>query len=93
MTDDEKAQRCLVSGRVQGVFFRATTAERARELGIRRGWARNLPDGRVEVVAAGPPDALAELASWLWTGSPGSRVESVEVETYDGAVPDTFETA
>lgn len=93
MTTGEKAQRCLVAGRVQGVFFRATTAEAAEQLGVRGGWAKNLPDGRVEVVAAGSPEAVAELSAWLWTGSPGSRVESVEVETYDGSVPDGFRTA
>ena len=93
MTAQETAQRCLVSGKVQGVFFRATTAEQAERLGIRGGWAKNLPDGRVEVVAAGSPDAVAALAAWLWDGSPGARVDSVEVETYDGAVPDGFQTA
>lgn len=56
------AVRCLVSGRVQGVFYRATTAERARELGV-RGWAKNLADGRVEVVVAGAERDVAELAA------------------------------
>ena len=45
-------KKCLVGGRVQGVFYRATAARRARELGI-RGHARNLPDGHVEVLACG----------------------------------------
>lgn len=92
MTAAEKFQRCLVGGRVQGVFFRATTAEEAGRLGL-RGWAKNLPDGRVEVVAAGPPEALAELAEWLWTGSPGARVDSVQVEAYDAPVPGGFHVA
>ena len=48
--------RCLISGRVQGVFFRAATRNKAVELGL-RGRARNLPDGRVEVIACGPEDA------------------------------------
>lgn len=91
MTAADKTQRCIVTGRVQGVFFRATTADEAERLGL-RGWARNMPDGRVEVVASGAPDAVAELSSWLWTGSPGARVDSVEVEAFDGPVPERFET-
>ena len=71
------AARFLVSGRVQGVFSRASTRTRARELGL-RGHALNLPDGRVEVLAAGPPDALEALAEWLRQGPPGARVEAVE---------------
>ncbi|NLG58985.1 MAG: acylphosphatase [Gammaproteobacteria bacterium] len=71
------AARFLVSGRVQGVFFRASTRTRARELGL-RGHALNLPDGRVEVLAAGLPDALEALAEWLRQGPPGARVEAVE---------------
>lgn len=91
MTAAEKIQRYIVTGRVQGVFFRATTAAEAERLGL-KGWAKNLPDGRVEVVVAGPADALAELSEWLWSGSPGARVDSVEVEAFDGAVPDGFRT-
>jgi acylphosphatase len=69
--------RFLVSGVVQGVFFRASTAQRAHELGI-SGFARNLPDGRVEVVASGNEQALAELQNWLHQGPPSARVEAVE---------------
>ena len=71
------AARFLVSGRVQGVFFRATTRKRALELGL-RGHAINLPDGRVEVLAAGDADALETLAGWLWQGPPNAKVEGVE---------------
>lgn len=70
-------KRCLVGGRVQGVFYRATTARRARELGI-RGYARNLPDGRVEVLAVGDVDVVQAFIEWLWTGSTASKVTSVE---------------
>lgn len=91
----EVLRRCLVSGRVQGVFFRASTQARARELGL-RGYARNLPDGRVEVVARGEPDAVQALCDWLWLGSPGSRVADVEIEHLSADVPDAgldgFET-
>jgi acylphosphatase len=70
--------RCLVSGRVHGVFYRATAQQRAQELGL-RGYARNLPDGRVEVLACGEPAALEAFIGWLWTGSSASRVTAVEV--------------
>ena len=57
-------RRCLVSGKVQGVFYRASTAERARELGV-TGYAKNLPDGRVEVLACGDEAAVQQLLDWL----------------------------
>ena len=69
--------RFLVSGKVQGVWFRASTRERAEGLGL-RGHARNLDDGRVEVVAAGDAAALDQLAEWLWQGPPLARVDAVE---------------
>ncbi|HEU4626323.1 MAG TPA: acylphosphatase [Steroidobacteraceae bacterium] len=71
-------KKCIVGGRVQGVFYRATAANRARELGV-HGHAINLPDGRVEVLAHGEPSAVQTFVEWLWTGSSGSRVTSVEV--------------
>ncbi len=77
------AIRCVVGGRVQGVFFRASTVERARRLGL-AGWARNLPDGTVEVVAAGPHEALGELTQWLWQGPRLARVRSVAIEEWRG---------
>ena len=73
------ARLCRVSGRVQGVFFRASTRARAEVLGV-TGYARNLPDGRVEVMACGDEAAVAALCDWLWQGSPASSVTSVEVE-------------
>ncbi len=73
------ARRCFVSGRVQGVFFRATTATRARELGL-GGYAINLPDGRVEVLAVGEARAVDTLAQWLWQGSTMSEVSAVECQ-------------
>jgi acylphosphatase len=73
-----KCQRCFVAGRVQGVFYRGTAQRRARELEI-RGYARNLPDGRVEVVACGEDTAVETFVSWLWTGSTASKVTTVEV--------------
>lgn len=68
--------RCVVSGGVQGVWFRETTRSRAQELGL-SGTAVNLPDGTVEVTACGDEQALRELQEWLWQGSPMSRVDEV----------------
>ena len=67
-----------VSGRVQGVWYRGSCAEQARALGI-SGWARNLPDGRVEIVAEGDPEAVDKLVEWCRHGPPGARVTAVEV--------------
>lgn len=69
-------RRFLVCGRVQGVCFRAATREQALRLGL-AGHARNLPDGRVEVLAAGADAALEELERWLQHGPPAARVASV----------------
>ena len=71
-------KKCLVGGRVQGVFYRATAARRARDLGL-SGYARNLADGRVEVLACGEDAAVSAFVKWLWIGSSGCKVTSVEV--------------
>jgi acylphosphatase len=81
-------RRCLVSGRVQGVWYRASTAQRARGLGV-TGYARNLADGRVEVLACGEPSAVDALCAWLWEGPPAARVSNVRVETVECAEPPT----
>ena len=73
------ARRCLVSGRVQGVFYRASARERARASGI-AGYARNLPDGRVEVLACGEESAVQAFIEWLWVGPVAAKVIGVEVE-------------
>lgn len=67
-----------VSGRVQGVWYRQSTVERAQALGL-SGWVRNLPDGRVEVVAEGAPDAVDQLVAFCHEGPPLARVEGVEL--------------
>ena len=88
-------RKCLVAGRVQGVFYRATAARRAQELAI-RGYARNLEDGRVEVLAYGEETAVATFVSWLWTGSSAAKVTAVEVAEVAldaAAVPAGFHTA
>ena len=71
-------KKCLVSGRVQGVFYRGSAAQRAHELGV-RGYARNLPDGRVEVLACGEDAAVQNFVSWLWIGPSAAKVTAVEV--------------
>ncbi len=73
------ARRCFVGGRVQGVFYRASTRARAEALGV-TGFARNLADGRVEVLACGAPEAVDALCAWLWQGSPASSVSAVVIE-------------
>lgn len=72
--------RFLVTGRVQGVFYRASTRARALQLGL-AGHARNLADGSVEVVVSGTPGDLVELEEWLRRGPPAARVDSVTRET------------
>lgn len=69
--------RFLVSGRVQGVFFRASTSAEALRLGL-SGHAKNLDDGRVEVVAQGDAGAIAEFEAWLRRGPPQARVDALE---------------
>jgi acylphosphatase len=78
--EDRRARlRMIVSGRVQGVFFRATTAEQARALGV-TGYARNLDDGTVEIVAEGARGALERLAAWAHRGPRSARVAEVQME-------------
>lgn len=78
------AARFLVEGRVQGVAFRAYTRNEANKLGL-TGHARNLPDGRVEVVAHGEPAAIAALANWLAHGPPHARVDAVHRDAIEAA--------
>ena len=79
------ARRCFVAGRVQGVFYRASARQRATELGV-AGYARNLADGRVEVLACGAREAVEAFCGWLWQGPPAASVTSVDVQ--DLAVED-----
>jgi acylphosphatase len=82
-------RRCYVSGRVQGVFFRASTSKQARSLGV-SGYARNLPDGRVEVLACGPDAAVQQLCDWLAQGPPGAQVSEFTCIPDDETSPDSF---
>ncbi len=72
-----KAFQVNVSGRVQGVCFRARTREEARRIGV-AGWVRNLPDGSVEVFMQGPDEKVNSLLSWCYQGPAGASVVSVD---------------
>jgi acylphosphatase len=89
---DHVAIRCRVYGKVQGVFFRASTATEANGLGL-TGHARNLADGSVEVLACGDEQGVARLREWLETGPQMARVERVECETvHQATAPRRFVT-
>lgn len=83
--EDNGRIHLFICGIVQGVFFRAHTRDIARKLNL-TGWVKNLPDGRVEVVAEGPQSALQNLIDWCRKGPPGARVDNIEVnwEDYTG---------
>lgn len=86
------AKRFLISGRVQGVYYRASARAKSQELGI-CGHARNLPDGSVEVLAVGRPHAIEALEKWLWQGPPAAQVVSVAIEEVElTAMPAGFVT-
>jgi acylphosphatase len=77
-------RRSFVSGRVQGVFYRATCVRKATSLSL-KGFARNLHDGRVEVLVCGDDAAVNDFVAWLWEGSPASKVTDVATEHADPA--------
>ena len=89
MSDDRTRAHVLISGRVQGVFYRATTRDTAREHGV-DGWVTNLDDGRVEAVFEGPREAVESMVEWCHGGSPQARVEDVTVEYGDPEGEDGF---
>ena len=75
----QKTIRAVVSGRVQGVFFRAYTQEAALRYGV-KGWVRNLTDGSVEALVSGDADRVDRMIAWLHQGSPLSQVSRVTLE-------------
>ena len=89
--DPVSIRRYRVTGKVQGVFFRASTRDVATGLGM-TGHAVNLPDGSVEVLAAGGIEAHETLERWLQEGPPAAEVSSVACERVDGPPPDGFRT-
>lgn len=84
--DELVRRRVIISGRVQGVFFRDTTRRRARELGL-HGWVGNRADGRVEAVFQGPRAAVDAIVEWCHHGPPHARVTAVEVVAEEPAEP------
>jgi acylphosphatase len=83
--------RCFVSGKVQGVWFRASTKEQADALGI-TGFAKNLTDGRVEVLACGKREAIARLYEWLKQGPDLAKVTDITYEELPWQTFQQFET-
>ena len=83
--------KAIVSGRVQGVFFRQSTRQQAQKLGI-TGHAINLADGRVEVLACGSEAGIKQLLTWLHQGPDMAQVSSVEYKEIQSGVPDSFIT-
>ena len=84
-------RRFLVTGRVQGVWFRSATRQQALRLGL-TGRADNLADGRVEVVACGDLSGLEALGRWLWQGPDLAEVSGVEVQTIPDELHQGFAT-
>jgi acylphosphatase len=78
MAEELARVNLLVMGKVQGVFFRASTLEQAQSLNL-TGWVQNIPDGSVEIVAEGQRYALEQLAEWAKHGPPSAEVEHVSV--------------
>lgn len=84
----DSCYRFSVNGRVQGVYFRQSTRQRAQQLGL-HGWVRNCDDGSVEGVVSGSDDALRQLREWLQQGPPAAQVARVEwalseMQTFEG---------
>jgi acylphosphatase len=84
-----KQLQLVVRGRVQGVYFRASTQREARRLGL-SGWVRNRPDGSVEILAEGEEVSIRELYGWSQKGPSAARVERVDTRwrSYTGEFPD-----
>ena len=82
----EKAVHLLISGKVQGVFYRYTAQKMATRLNV-KGWVKNLPNGKVEAVAVGSPTAVDTFIAWCQEGPPGAVVTGVDIESLS-EIPD-----
>jgi acylphosphatase len=87
---DRVRAHVFVSGTVQGVYYRASTRDAAREAGV-DGWVRNLRDGRVEAVFEGDQESVEALVEWCHEGSSAASVEDVAVDYGDPAGAEGFE--
>ena len=85
-------KKCLVTGNVQGVFFRASSQSMAKKLDI-TGYAINLADGRVELLVCGDDTKVEQFSNWLWTGPSGATVIGVQCENVKEVSPDYFTIA
>ena len=83
------ARNVVISGSVQGVFFRDTLRRRAVARGV-SGWVRNRPDGTVQAQLEGAPDAVAELVLWCRSGPRGAEVEDLQVSVAEPEGGDRF---
>ena len=86
-----ECRKFRVEGRVQGVWFRESTRQEADRLGI-TGYAINMADGSVEVLACGDPEMLKRLSRWLHRGPPLADVTSVSESGFEGECPGRFST-
>ncbi len=77
--NNQRHVHLIITGRVQGVWFRASTQETADNLGI-KGWVRNLPDLSVEVDAIGETDVIEQFIQWCYKGPPGARIKNIEIK-------------
>ena len=75
----KKQALCIITGIVQGVFYRDTTQEKAQELGL-TGWVRNKSDGSVELCAEGLQEEVEKLIDWCWEGPPSAKVEDIKIQ-------------
>jgi acylphosphatase len=82
MSNNDKHVSMKISGKVQGVFFRASTQEKAEELGL-TGFVQNEPDGTVYLEAEGNPETIKQLEAWAHHGPEKARVDKVEVKELD----------
>ncbi|ERG96522.1 acylphosphatase [Haloquadratum walsbyi] len=89
MSETRTRAHVFISGTVQGVYYRASTRDAARERGV-KGWVRNLDDGRVEAVFEGAESAVDSLIEWCHTGSPNANVSDVSVSYTDPEGIDDF---
>ncbi len=87
---DAKALHIQVHGRVQGVWFRASAQNRARELNV-KGWVRNAPDGSVEIYAEGAEESLDQFVLWCREGPPSAKVSHLDIDSVAVENLSTFE--
>lgn len=85
----ERKVHVFASGKVQGVFYRASTRQRASELGL-AGWVRNLDDGRVEALLSGSAQQVEDMLVWMRQGPAGARVDKLAVTESNELAPDGF---